>query len=41
MRNTAVVRSKSYAEPMTRGAFIAAGMRAEKLCSSPRDWREE
>lgn len=38
MRTTAVVRSKSCAETITREAFTVIEMRAEKLCSSPRDW---
>ena len=38
MRTAAVVRSKSHAEAITREAFTAIEMRAEKLCSSPRDW---
>ena len=39
MRTAAVVRSKSRAETITREAFTAIEMRAEKLCSSPRDRR--
>ena len=38
MRTAAVVRSKSHAETITRESFTAIEMRAEKLCSSPRDW---
>ena len=39
MRTAAVVRSKSRAEAITREVFTAIEMRAEKLCSSPRDRR--
>ena len=39
MMTAAVVRSKSCAERLTREAFTVIEMRAEKLCSSPRDWR--
>ena len=39
MRTAAVVRSKSRAEAITREAFTTMEMRAEKLCSPPRDWR--
>ena len=38
MRTAVVVRSKSHAERLTREAFTVIEMRAEKLCSSPRDW---
>ena len=39
MMTAAVVRSKSRAERLTREAFTVIEMRAEKLCSPPRDWR--
>ena len=39
MMAAAVVRSKSRAERLTREAFTVIEMRAEKLCSPPRDRR--
>ena len=39
MRTAAEVRGKSHAETVTREAFTVIEMRAEKLCSPPRDWR--